>query len=203
MPVDRTHAFASGRVYGEPAGLDRIRQKRIAAVWRSFRANATLGSNCLLGPNAWCANDGSREAIRLGDRVVCRAVIRRENFGNGLIAIGDDVYLGDDCILSSAARIEVGGGTLLGHGVQIFDNNSHPVDGGARRADWDAIRTGSGREQIASDPVIIGENVWIGFGAVVLKGVTIGDDAIIGAASVVTADVRAGATVAGNPARPT
>ena len=50
-------------------------------------------------------------------------------------------------------------------------------------------------------PIRIGRNVWIGGGAVVLAGVTIGDDAIIGAASVVTKDVLPGATVAGNPAR--
>jgi maltose O-acetyltransferase len=47
----------------------------------------------------------------------------------------------------------------------------------------------------------IGENVWIGSGAIILPGVTIGDDAIIGAGSVVTRDVPAGATVMGNPAR--
>ncbi len=51
-------------------------------------------------------------------------------------------------------------------------------------------------------PVRVGRNVWIGGGAILLPGVTIGDDAIIGAGSVVTRDVAKGATVAGNPARP-
>ncbi|MEG8053803.1 DapH/DapD/GlmU-related protein [Sphingomonas aerolata] len=50
-------------------------------------------------------------------------------------------------------------------------------------------------------PVIIGRNVWIGGGALILPGITVGDNAIVGAGSVVTRDVRAGATVAGNPAR--
>jgi maltose O-acetyltransferase len=49
--------------------------------------------------------------------------------------------------------------------------------------------------------VVIGKNVWIGGGAILLPGVTVGDDALIGAGSVVTRDVAAGATVAGNPAR--
>lgn len=203
MPVDRTHAFASGRAYPEPNRLARGRRKDVAAAWRSFRVNATLGSGCLLGPNAWCANDGPRDAIRIGDRVVCRGIVRRESFGDGVIAIGDDVYIGDDCILSSAIRIEVGSGTLLGHGVQIFDNNSHPVESSARQADWDAIRDGGGRAEIASDAIVIGENAWIGFAAVVLKGVTVGAGAVVAAASVVTADVAPGTTVAGNPARPT
>jgi maltose O-acetyltransferase len=51
-------------------------------------------------------------------------------------------------------------------------------------------------------PVVIGANVWIGGGAIILPGVTVGDDAIIGAGSVVTRDVPPGATVVGNPARP-
>ena len=51
-------------------------------------------------------------------------------------------------------------------------------------------------------PIRIGRNVWIGGGAIILPGVTIGDDALIGAGSVVTRDVPAGATVVGNPARP-
>ena len=50
-------------------------------------------------------------------------------------------------------------------------------------------------------PVRIGRNVWIGGGAIILPGVTIGDDALIGAGSVVTKDVAAGTTMVGNPAR--
>ena len=51
-------------------------------------------------------------------------------------------------------------------------------------------------------PLHIGRNVWIGGGAILLPGITVGDNAIIGAGAVVTRDVAAGATVAGNPARP-
>ena len=97
----------------------------------------------MLGPNACCASDGPPDAITFGDRVVCRGLIRRESFGSGKISIGDDVYIGDDCILSCASGITIGDRTLLGHGVQIFDNDSHPLDRNDRRADWEAIRTGS------------------------------------------------------------
>lgn len=175
---------------------------RHAAAWRSFALGASGGAGLRLGQNAWCANEGPSERIRLGRNVVCRGLVRRETFGDGLIDIGDDVYIGDDCIVSCAESVRIGPGTLLGHGVQLFDNNSHPVDAAARTLDWAAIRTGGERAKIACAPVVIGQRVWLGFGSLVLKGVTIGNEAIVGAGSVVTRDVPPGAVVAGNPALP-
>ena len=202
MPVDRRHAFAGGRVHGPPGLLTALLNRNVAAAWRSFRRGAVLGGDCLLGPSAWCANEGSRERIALGDRVVCRGIVRRETFGDGTIVIEDDVYVGDDCIVSCAASVRIGAGTLLGHGVQIFDNNSHPLDPALRAADWSAIRGDGERSAIEAAPISIGTRAWIGFGSFVLKGVTIGDGAVVGAGSVVTRDVPAGATFVGNPARP-
>ena len=202
MPVDRRHAFAGGRVYGPPDPLTALMRRDVAAAWRSFRRGAVLGDGCRLGPSAWCSNGGPRERIVLGNRVVCRGIVRREGFGDGTVAIEDDVYIGDDCIVSCAAHVRIGAGTLLGHSVQVFDNNSHPLDAAARAADWSAIRGEGDRAQIDAAPVSIGARAWIGFGSLVLKGVTIGDGAVVGAGSVVTRDVPAGATVVGNPARP-
>ena len=159
-----------------------------------------VGADCRLGPNAWCFNDGARSAVELGTGVVCRGILRREVFGDGRIRIDDEVYIGDDCIVSCAELVEVGARVLLGHGVQIFDNNSHPTTAESRARDWQAIREGTEREPIASAPVRIGEDAWIGFGSFVLKGVTIGAGATVGAGSIVTKDVPAGIVVAGNPA---
>jgi acetyltransferase-like isoleucine patch superfamily enzyme len=200
VPVDRHHAFAGGRVYERSATAARMPGTRAAAAWRSFDRGATVGRGVRLGRSAWCANAGQRERIRLGNGVVCRGILRRELFGDGLLEIGDDVYIGDDCIVSCSEHVVIGRGTLLGHGVQIFDNNSHPVDPAARAQDWSAITGGGPRQDVASAPVTIGERAWIGFGALILKGVTIGDAAIVGAGSVVTRDVAAGFVAAGNPA---
>jgi acetyltransferase-like isoleucine patch superfamily enzyme len=202
VPVDRHHAFASGKAYPPPGPLEAVSHRDIARAWRSFRRGASVGHDCLLGPAAWCANAGAPGRIRLGDRVVCRGILRRESFGDGELIVGDDVYIGDDCIVSCAESVQIGAGTLLGHGVQIFDNNSHPVAPEARAADWAAIRGSGPRAAIESAPVSIGAQAWIGFGAYVLKGVSIGDGAIVGAGSVVTRDVPAGTVAAGNPARP-
>ncbi len=98
-------------------------------------------------------------------------------------------YFNAGCVLLDSARIDVGDGTLLGPGVQIYCADHHH-DPRERRA---------GLERAL--PVSIGANVWVGGGAKIMPGITVGDDAIIGAGAVVTRDVADGAKVVGNPAR--
>ncbi|KAA2234820.1 sugar O-acetyltransferase [Salinarimonas soli] len=105
------------------------------------------------------------------------------------IRLGDGVFMNFGCVLLDVVAIEIGDACQFGPAVQILTAD-HPRDPVARRAGLE-----SGR------PIRIGRNVWIGGGAIVLPGVTIGDDAIVGAGSVVTRDVPVGATVVGNPAR--
>ena len=105
------------------------------------------------------------------------------------IFLGDRVFLNFNCVLLDIMPITIGEGTQIGPAVQIYAAD-HPRDPEARRKNLE-----NGK------PVTIGKNVWIGGGAILLPGVTVGDDAVIGAGSVVTRDVPAGAIVAGNPAR--
>jgi maltose O-acetyltransferase len=105
------------------------------------------------------------------------------------IRLGADVFLNFNCVILDVAPVSIGDGTRIGPAVQIYTAD-HPRDAALRRADLE-----SGR------PVSIGSNVWIGGGAIILPGVTIGDDAIVAAGSVVSRNVPPGATVAGNPAR--
>ena len=105
------------------------------------------------------------------------------------IFLGEKVFLNFGCVLLDVCRIEIGDGTQIGPGVQIYAAD-HPRDAEVRR-----------RGLESGKPVVIGLDVWIGGGALILPGVTVGDDAVIGAGSVVTRDVAAGATVMGNPAR--
>lgn len=105
------------------------------------------------------------------------------------ITLGQGVFLNFNCVILDVAEVSIGDDTQIGSGVQILTAD-HPRDPDLRR---------SGLE--SGIPVRIGRNVWIGAGAMILPGVTIGDDAIVGAGSVVTRDVPAGATAMGNPAR--
>lgn len=105
------------------------------------------------------------------------------------LRLGAGVFMNFGCTVLDTTTVEIGDLTQIGPGVQILAAD-HPRDPADRRALLEFSR-----------PVKIGRNVWIGAGALILPGVTIGDDAIVGAGSVVTRDVEAGATVVGNPAR--
>ena len=105
------------------------------------------------------------------------------------ISLGKGVFLNFNCIILDVVQVTIGDRTQIGPGVQILTAD-HPRDPARRRAGLEFGR-----------PVKIGADVWIGGGAIVLPGVTIGDEAIVGAGAVVTRDVPAGVTVVGNPAR--
>ncbi len=105
------------------------------------------------------------------------------------VFMGAKVFLNFGCVLLDVCRIEIGAGTQIGPAVQIYAAD-HPQDAAVRLK---GLENGK--------PVVIGKNVWIGGGAILLPGVTVGDGAVIGAGSVVTGDVAAGSTVMGNPAR--
>lgn len=106
------------------------------------------------------------------------------------IHLGDEVFLNYGCVLLDVCPIRIGNRTQIGPAVQVYAAD-HPRDPAQRDA---GLELGK--------PVTIGRNVWIGGGAIILPGVTIGDDAIIAAGAVVTRAVAPGMTVKGNPARP-
>ena len=105
------------------------------------------------------------------------------------IHLGAGVFLNFNCVILDVVEVVIGDRTQIGPGVQILTAD-HPRDAAARARGLEFGR-----------PIRIGCNVWIGAGAIILPGVSIGDDALVGAGSVVTRDVRAGVTVVGNPAR--
>lgn len=112
---------------------------------------------------------------------------------------GAEIRIGDGCGITGAtilafASIEIGPDCLLGANVTIVDSDFHPLDP-VRRRDPPTS------DAIGVAPVRIGRNVFIGMNVLVLKGVTIGDNSVIGAGSVVTTDIPANVIAAGNPCR--
>jgi maltose O-acetyltransferase len=104
------------------------------------------------------------------------------------IHLGERVFFNFNCVVLDVCPIFIGDYTLFGPAVQIY-TPLHPLDAAERR-----------REEFGK-PVRIGADVWVGGGAIILPGVSIGDGAVIGAGSVVTRDVPAGTFAVGNPCR--
>lgn len=219
MTAISSHAFAQGRSYEIRRGTAEQVMRVIAPVLRvlanwidaarsvlvasTFRRGAVMGPGCRVGSNAWCHNVHERDRVRVGDHMICRGIVRCEDWGDPRIIIGDHVYIGDNALISAAERVEIGRFSLVAHGVQIFDNDSHPVDPFMRERDYLIVcgHQQGPRHGIATAAVFIGEQVWIGCNSIILKGVTIGARSIISAGSVVTSCIPADSIAAGNPAR--
>jgi maltose O-acetyltransferase len=105
------------------------------------------------------------------------------------IGIGARVFANFGLVALDVATITVGDDVQIGPNVQLL-TATHPVDAELRRAKWES-----------GAPITIGANVWLGGGAIVLPGVGIGDDTVVGAGAVVTRDLPAGVVAVGNPAR--
>lgn len=103
------------------------------------------------------------------------------------LRVGRDVFINHGCTIMDLGGVEIGDEVMIGPNVQII-TSGHPLDPATRRS------------MIVADPIRIGRNVWIGAGATVLGGVTVGDDAVVAAGAVVTKDVPARTLVAGVPA---
>lgn len=120
-----------------------------------------------------------------------RSVIIARN--GGRIKIGDDVSMSGVTIYAFK-HIEIGDHTIIGANTKIFDSDFHPIDPQIRLVNEDD------KEHTAMKETIIGKNVFIGCNVLILKGVHIGDNSVIGAGSVVSKDVPPDCIAAGNPA---
>lgn len=174
------------------AGLQLGLVPRLRRLWAHARLGAQLGrsvpgSAVLEGP----VELHGTGRIELGERLHVYPGQYWETREQGQLRLGDGVVLSRGVHLVAYAGLDIGAGSMIGEYASLRDAN-HRRGGGASLRD-------SGHE---ARPIRVGRNVWIGRGAVVLAGVTIGDDAVVAANAVVTRDVPAGAVVGGVPARP-
>ena len=146
-----------------------------------------IGSNCLLGSQIILETPEAR------------------------VIIGDRVYMGNSSIIAKTS-VTFGNDILVAWGVTFYDHDSHSLDAADRDDDikrtYEDYNNEGGNylknknwSNVRSKPIVICDHAWVGAEAMVLKGVTIGEGAIVGARSVVTKDVPPYTVVAGNPAR--
>jgi maltose O-acetyltransferase len=123
----------------------------------------------------------------LGDDAVVKPSLRCDYGYN--ISIGARTFINYDCVLLDCNRITIGEEVQIAPGVHVY-TATHPLDAATRR---------SGLEYAL--PVTIGDGVWLGGGAIVCPGLTIGENTVVGAGSVVTHSLPPGVLAAGNPCR--
>lgn len=142
-----------------------------------------------------------------GSVIGCQCIFESDK---GEIRIGDNCHVGGFTIISRS-KVQIGDNVTIAWGGVIYDHDSHSLDYKERRLDTEREfkDLSNNRSFIASKdwssvktaPIIIEDDVWIGMNCIILKGVTIGRGAVIGAGSVVTHDIPPFTLAAGNPAK--
>lgn len=165
------------KIYYEP-----MLRTRCTSVGKNVKCDGDIplidgGGTIIIGDNVFIGNQG---AWFVSPNIYKKPVLK----------IGSNTALNYRTVISAEQKVVIGDNCLIAEETKIFDNNSHGIDYRHRKMTKDDI-----------SPVIIGDHVWIGMNSIILKGVHVGDGAVVAAGSVVTKDVPAMTVVGGNPAK--
>lgn len=138
--------------------------------------------------------------LRIGAGSIVESAIAFDRAG-GAVSIGCNTFIGGSTLVC-AERIDIGDDVLIAWGCTIVDHDSHSLNWSERKDDvvnW--YHKNKDWTHVERQPIEIRDKAWIGLNVLILKGVSIGEGAVVGAGSVVTKDVPPYSLVAGNPAR--
>ena len=123
---------------------------------------------------------------------------------SGRIKVGDHCFIGAESRIWSAASIKIGNRVLISHNVNIHDSIAHSLSARQRHEHFKSIfvEKKSDIGNVPANAIVIEDDVWIGFNAIIMRGVTIGRGAIIGSGAIVTKDVAPFTIVGGSVATP-
>lgn len=183
------------------SGLKIIAKRFLAKLnLKKIARNAIVGNGVVASHEAAVMAPTPKQ-VHIGDNseIACTLVCQ----DSGKITIGRNAWIGAKTVIGSVEEIIIGDYAIISTEVHIYDNNNHPVSPELRqKMSESGFRSDLWKwHHSASKKVQIGDRVWIGERSTILKGVTIGNDAIVAAGSVVTHDVPPSTIVAGNPAR--
>lgn len=195
--------------------LVRISMKIIISLWkrifvqyivwkkgipiRTRSGSFSLGENTSIHPRLLEFCELSKITIGMDCNIMGSLICRT---GESSIEIGDRCFIGKNSVILSSSKISIGDDVLIGGDCYITDNDGHSLDSRFRRMDVLNSKLGiKDWDHVKMKEVTICDQVWIAPKSIILKGVTIGKGAVVGAASVVTHNVPDKMLVAGNPAK--
>lgn len=190
----------------------KLNKERFSSSHSNIRLHSSMGNSILQKNFSFWIMDPRADKIylKVGNDCMLDCNILFES-GEGLVTIGDRVYIGNSTIMCRTG-VEFGNDIFVAWGTYFYDHDSHSTDYRLRQKDLqqqvESFRRGdnfiSGKDWscVNTKPIRICDNAWIGMNVIILKGVTVGEGAIVAAGSVVTKDVPAWTVVAGNPAVP-
>ncbi|VEG26449.1 acyltransferase [Actinomyces howellii] len=187
--------------------VNAARRRTARRQFAAARARGALvaGTDVVLGPFARCSTGSSaRPSVVIGTHVFLDCSLY--TLGAGRLEIGSHCWIGGagSTMIGATESLVIGTGVIISNHVRIYDNNNHPTSVEARERMTRGEHGGPlwSWTEAESAPVVIGDDVWIGEFATVLKGVSIGRGAVVASHAVVTKDVPPDTIVAGNPAVP-
>lgn len=172
---------------------------------RGRHYKAHIGRNVSLPVNASIENGGNSNQIVIGDNNIFCDAFHIRCFEEGNVIIGSYNWASLRMQIVCAKSVVIGNYCMFGRDVYIADTNEHPVDPEVRlqctKQFWKDGVPPNRYVGVDNSPTSIGDNVWVGERAIILKGVSIGDGVTVAAGSVVTKSIPENAVVAGNPAK--